>query len=506
MPAHTNNVELRFTMHTNDFTQNHYHLITGATGLLGTYLLRDMLRDGHRLVVVARASRKESARARINSILTRWEQETGENFVRPVVIEGNLTDENWWLDSVDWIAENCKSVINCAASLTFYGSKESEPWTTNIDGTRQILELCRRTGIDTLHHFSTAYVAGSYREVFTENMLNVGQELRNDYEQSKFQSETMVRGADWIRSLTVYRPSIVVGDSQTYKTCTYHGYYAVLKLAHTLVNRLTLGSTSGRRLLGALGMNGSEYKNFVPVDWVSEVFCTVFANEKLYGRTYHLTNNNPTPINEMVDTIQEAVETMSTLADNGDSLLADEDWFMRNYADQVGIYQNYLDDDPHFDSANTESVEPHPCPKVDRGMMLKLADFAISNRFGKPSPKPIQVEVDVQSVLEVIADDYPAVIEPTGDVFGLCVTGNGGGEWTLRYHNGCWSLQNGIAASLNNIVTLDTKKVLEEANNLSQTVKNYMTDLLNRIHQNINRPQIMNLFDMPKESVVESVM
>jgi hypothetical protein len=208
----------------------------------------------------------------------------------------------------------------------------------------------------------------------------------------------------------------------------------------------------------------------------------------------------------MVDTIQEAVETMSTLADNDDSLLANEDWFMQNYAEQVGIYKNYLDDDPHFDSSNTESVEPHPCPKVDRSLMLKLADFAISHHFGKPLPKPIQVEVDMQSVLEVIASDYPATIEPTDDVFGLCVTGNGGGEWTLRYHNESWALQNGIAASLNNIVTLDTKKVWEEANNLSQTVKDYMTDLLIQIHQNINRPQLTSIFNMPKESVVESVM
>ena len=441
-----------------------YHLITGATGLLGTYLLRDLLRRGDRLVVLARPSRRQSARERIDSLLARWERMTGENFLRPVVIEGNLAEKEWWTSSLDWIAENCRSVINCAASLTFHGIRDAEPWITNIEGSRQVLELCRAAGIESLHHFSTAYVAGSYRDRFTEEMLDVGQKLRNDYEQSKFESEKMVREADWIRSLTVYRPSIVVGDSKIFTTNTYHGYYAVLKLAHTLVHRLTLGSTSGRRLLEALGMNGSEYKNFVPVDWVSDVFTHIFSTPELHGRTYHLTNDSPTPINEMVDTIQEAVETFSTLANENDKHREDENWFMQNYADQVGIYQNYLNDDPHFDAANTRKAAPFPCPKVDRSLLLSLSEYAIKHGFGKPAPKPIRAEIDVQSLLDHLAESRSDIELPYAE-FGLRVFGNGGGEWTIHCHENNFSLQAGISEKVVPIATLDAmtlKQLLHE--------------------------------------------
>ena len=47
-----------------------YHLLTGATGLLGSYLLRDCLRQGHRLAVLVRPSKRESGRQRIEAILS----------------------------------------------------------------------------------------------------------------------------------------------------------------------------------------------------------------------------------------------------------------------------------------------------------------------------------------------------------------------------------------------------------------------------------------------------
>jgi nucleoside-diphosphate-sugar epimerase len=487
------------SIHSDDRLNNHrdeYHLLTGATGLLGAYMLRDLLRKGYRLVVLARGTRRESPKQRIESILARWERATGERFLRPIVIEGNLV-EQWWKPQLKWIAENCRSVINCAASLTFHGSPDGEPWATNIEGTRQVLALCRAAGIRELHHFSTAYVAGSYRELFEESMLNVGQELRNDYERSKFESEQMVRNADFIDSLTVYRPSIIVGDSETAYTGTYHGFYAVLKLAHTLVNRLTLGATSGRRLLTALGMSGNEFKNFVPVDWVSAVFTYLFSNPKHHGKTYHLTAPEPTPIFDMVDTIQDAVETFSLLAKENDALRADEDWFSRNYADQVRIYENYLNNDPNFDVRNTWEAAPHlPCPRVDKEMMLMLARFAILNGFGKPAPKPILPRCDLHSHFERIGVVWGQSDDSEGtEDYGLRIIGPGGGEWLICHRDGHYSLQVGIPAQHRRVLTLNIAEfhkhfLLEDlltTRYLFQEVKSFFHQI---VQQNIVKPSI----------------
>lgn len=360
-----------------------YHFLTGGTGLLGSYILHNLLQDNQSVAVLARPAKKKSAERRINEIVEDWERETGRYLPRPKVFSGDLRENDFYTENRDWFASSCQSVIHCAASLTFYGPKGDEPWVSNIDGTKRILDICQQCDIPTLHYISTAYIAGSSR-VFYENDVNIGQTLRNDYEQSKFEAETMVRSADFIRDLTVYRPSIVVGDSQTGYTTTYHGFYAVLKMAHTLVSRLSLGSTSGRNLLHALGMKAGELKNFVPVDWVAAVFHHIFSNKQLHGRTYHLTSPDPPELLDFVDVVQEAVETCSTLAHEHDPHRADEEWFFRRYLDQVQIYNAYLQDDPKFDSTNTQTAAPHlPCPAMTKELMLFLAKQAISCQFGK---------------------------------------------------------------------------------------------------------------------------
>ena len=160
---------------------------------------------------------------------------------RPVVIEGDLLSKGLGLEGADvrWLSRHCTSVIHNAASLSFHSrERDDEPWLSNVTGTRQVLDLCRRTGIRQFHHVSTAYVCGLRNGRILESELDAAQEFGNDYERSKIEAERMVRDADFLSPVTVYRPSIIVGDSRTGRTTTYHGFYALLRLAHTLVSRL----------------------------------------------------------------------------------------------------------------------------------------------------------------------------------------------------------------------------------------------------------------------------
>ena len=264
-----------------------YHLLTGATGLLGSYLLRDGLREGHRLAVLVRPTKRESARQRIESILSRFEAELRTSLPRPVVIEGELTEVDLGLDGGDlrWISRHCRSVIHNAASLTFHGNgPEGEPWLSNLEGTRRVLDLCRTTGIRKFHHVSTAYVCGLREGRVLETELDVGQTPGNAYEHSKIEAEKLVLATPWIDPPTIYRPAIIVGDSQTGYTATFHGFYVMVKLAHTLVSRMVRGSTAGRFLVEGLGLTGKECKNLVPVDWVSAVLTRIFSQPQHHGR------------------------------------------------------------------------------------------------------------------------------------------------------------------------------------------------------------------------------
>ena len=176
-----------------------YLLLTGATGLLGSYLIRDLTRQGVRLAVVVRRTKFASAKQRIEDCLTRWEKIAGHSLPRPVVLEGNLSVPNFGLteEQIEWVSKHCDSLMHNAASLTFQAeSPEGEPWASNVKGTENTLEFCKQTGIRDFHHVSTSYVCGLRDDIAKEDELDVGQELGNDYEISKVQAEKLVRSAN----------------------------------------------------------------------------------------------------------------------------------------------------------------------------------------------------------------------------------------------------------------------------------------------------------------------
>jgi thioester reductase-like protein len=230
---------------------------------------------------------------------------------------------------------------------------------------------------------STAYVCGLQTGTVAEDDLDVGQAFGNDYETSKCEAEKMVREAGFA-SATVYRPSIIVGDSQTGYTSTYHGFFAGLRLGHTLLTRVVKGSTSGSALLSLLGVNLADHKNFVPVDWVAEVIAHAVQSPEARGRTFHLTHPDPLSMHTVGRVIQEAVETFSVAASPDDPDLCDEQWFADNLRSQLDVYQSYFRNDPVFDRRHTDAIAGHiPCPALDDATLLRMSQFAIETDFGR---------------------------------------------------------------------------------------------------------------------------
>src|SRR5262249_9435936 len=152
-------------------------------------------------------------------------------------LEGDITAAGLGLDAAarKWLANRRPQVLHSAASLTFFGKDRTrDPWLSNLTGTANVLELCRETGLRRLHYVSTAYVCGRRRGVIAEADLDCGQDFRNDYEHCKFEAEKLVRSADFLDCLTVYRPAVVIGDAVTGYTSTYHGLYSYLYFAWML--------------------------------------------------------------------------------------------------------------------------------------------------------------------------------------------------------------------------------------------------------------------------------
>jgi thioester reductase-like protein len=416
-----------------------YVLLTGSTGLVGRHLLRDLLAGGHRVAVLARASKLQSARERIEVIMSHWEREAGRALCRPVVLEGDLLAERLGLDDStrQWISDNCDAILHNAASMTFREDEQGEPFRTNVDGMQRVLEMCRETGIRQFHHVSTAYLCGLREGRILESELDEGQELGNVYEQSKLAAEKLVRGADFLDRLTVYRPGSVIGDSRTGYCTSLHGFYLPLQLAYSIANTIP-PEIMNDRFSARLGLKGDEGKNLVPVDWLSAAIVRLFGTPAHHGQTYHLASPKPVSVKLIQEVIQEAINSYcdrqpgKPLSDV--ELAGVEELFY----DHMLIYKSHWRNDPTFDlTCSSRALDRMPCPEIDRELLLRVARYAIESNFSQRRYDMIGSDEEAHRHLEgLIRRGAQNRLSRPGKTVALQINGRGGGQWHVKVCDG----------------------------------------------------------------------
>lgn len=366
-------------------------LLTGATGLIGRYLMKDLLLAGKSLCVLARPSKKESAEKRIDDIIQFWEKQLHCSFPRPHVVSGEVTETGLGLSSEarKWVGEHCDRVLHNAAILEFHGEdREGEPWRTNLRGTENLLKFSKSVGLRDWHYVSTAYVCGDRPGPIMECELNCGQGFRNDYEESKFLSESAVRAADFLDKLTIYRPAVVAGDSVTAYTSTYHGIYLYLRIIAMVVQDKQPDPDGVRRFSLRWNCTGNEFRNIVPVDWVSAVMTRIFLNSAAHGGTYHIAPSTPTTLRDLCAYVSSYFNTSGV--EFCGKAPEDMTEFERESYAQVAIYEPYLTTDPTFDITNLlKFTADLPSPKIDEAMIHRFIRFGENDRWGKRRGAPI---------------------------------------------------------------------------------------------------------------------
>jgi thioester reductase-like protein len=362
-------------------------LLTGATGLLGRCLLRDLLLAGVPVAVLIRARGDESASSRLGDILDEWEGDLPRPLSRPVVLQGDMTEPGLGLGKQQrrWLAQHCGSVLHNAASLTFVGTDRSrDPWLSNLTGTANVLEACREAGLREFHYISTAFVCGQRPSPILETDLPPTRGFRNDYEQSKAEAERLVRSASFLDDLTVYRPAIIVGDSVTGHTTSYHGLYAYLQLAWVVSSYAEVDEGGRRYIPVRFDLTGEEGRNLVPVDWVSAAITHILLVPKYHRQTYHLTPPRRTTARQIDAAVASRFNYFGTSFVGPDGLTGELNDVEKLFYGSIALYAAYWAGEPEFDCANTRSALPHlPCPPIDTPMLHRLIDFAVEDRWGK---------------------------------------------------------------------------------------------------------------------------
>jgi thioester reductase-like protein len=415
-------------------------LLTGATGFLGRYLLRELLLGGWDVAVLARARGSRDAAERVDELVAFWSDALGTRLGAPVVMSGELGAHGLGLAPADrnWLARRRCAVLHAAARVSFRPRPDGEPWLTNVTGTERLLELAGALGLSELHHVSTAFVCGRRTGSVAEDELECGQDFHNDYERSKYEAERCVRRARGVRA-TVYRPSVIVGDSRTGYTSSYHGMYHFLDLADRLAGP---GDAPGRRSLALrLPFTGDEPRNLVPVDWVAQAVVRILDQRPLHGRTYHLVARRPTPIRAIKE-VGEHVLGIDGVGWAGAGGPADLTPLEVVFRDRLQEYWPYRHGDPAFADRNTRAALPElPPPRVDRVMLGRLIRFAHSRRWGRAchdaaGPPVVNCAHYLEEFFPEAARRSTLADLPLDADVVLEVRGPGGGVWSCRWAGG----------------------------------------------------------------------
>jgi nucleoside-diphosphate-sugar epimerase len=360
-------------------------LLTGATGLLGRYLLRDLLLAGESVAVLVRPNALAPG-ARVEALLDLWSGNGHPDLPRPVVLAGDVSRPGLGLDARTRrdLAGRVDRVVHNAAIIRFHGgSRHGEPWRTNADGTAHVLDFCRELGVDDLHHVSTAYTCGDRGGTILEEELDAGQGFRNAYEQSKFEAERAVRRAGDVRHRTIYRPGVIAGDARTGYTSSFHGFFAYLRALSIMVAGIQPGANGVRRLPYSGRLPLDEPRNVVPVDWVSGVIVRLLGRPEARGRSYHLTPARPVTPREVIDhaasyygsgrievvTPREPVDLLRHLAAAQRMLRG---------------YESYGGTEARFDTRNlARFASDLPCPPLDEAVVHRYLAYAERAGWGR---------------------------------------------------------------------------------------------------------------------------
>ena len=272
--------------------------LTGATGFLGAFVLRDLLRVSRaRVDCLVRARDVATGHARLRRSLEKyglWE----EGFTsRMTPVLGDLGTPRFGMGALGYhaLAERSEAVFHVGAHVNYVQPYEAHV-AANVDGTTEVLRLSALGGATPVHYVSTIAVFGP-TGYFTGTQVLMEDEglgrhldgLRYDtgYAASKWVAETRVweavkRGLP----VNVYRAGFIMGDSRT-----------GAGNADDFVGRLIRGCLQ----IGCYPDLPRQRKEFVPVDFVSHALLGIAARESAVGKAYHLVPPTPGDSVEMND-------------------------------------------------------------------------------------------------------------------------------------------------------------------------------------------------------------
>ena len=278
-------------------------LLTGANGFIATQIARNLLHDDEvTILALVRASDTIAAHSKLAREWWDYPELINLLGTRIQAIHGNVCQPNLGLDKKGYmnIAKKTTHIIHTAADWRLLPLDELRK--TNVQGTANVIAFAKEANkhhqIERLSHISTAYVAGAATGTIQEDQMTDQYGFFTDYERSKYEGEQLVEAVKEDLPVSIFRPSMVIGDSETGAIKTFNTFYFPLRLYLTGKMRF-------------MPVSRSLTINVVPVDYVAKVIAQLTFEPKAVGQTFHVIApyESLPRLGELMDFVQKWAKT-----------------------------------------------------------------------------------------------------------------------------------------------------------------------------------------------------
>lgn len=251
-------------------------LVTGASGLVGSHLLYELVSAGE---MVRALIRSEESIEKIQSVFSYYTGEADELIRQVDWVYGDVTDVTSLIDTFEEVSE----VYHCAAYVSFSGSALKTMKKINVEGTKHIVDICLDLGVRKLVHVSSIAAIGKTEpgKLITEEAKWPQGDI-SPYSRTKTDSELEIwRGLCEGLNAAIVNPSVIIGPgnwhassgrlfSQTYKGMKFYtsgstGFVDVRDVAKIMVNLMKSDITGERFILNAANLSYRDLFNQIAV-------------------------------------------------------------------------------------------------------------------------------------------------------------------------------------------------------------------------------------------------
>lgn len=269
--------------------------LTGGTGFLGAFIIRELLHETEAdIYCLVRAANLAEAKDKLQKNLQQyaiWDDKFNSRLI-PVV--GDLAQPSLGIDPEQFqiLSSNIDTIYHSAALLN-YVYPYSALKTANVLGTQEVLRLACQTKVKPVHYVSSVAVfeSNAYAGQLVEEQddFNHWEGIYLGYSQTKWVAEKLVKVArDRGLPVTIYRPPLIAGDSQT-GICNTHDF----------INLMTKGCLQ----MGCFP-DVDYMLDMSPVDYVSKAIVYLSRQKQSIGQAFHLQHPQPISLKDLVEWVR----------------------------------------------------------------------------------------------------------------------------------------------------------------------------------------------------------